>query len=474
MGRKLVLKKLLIVFLIVSMLMNTSTTVLATTVEAIEDAIETNEDSEIETVEINNEEIQENDSESEEEIISEELTENNEEIIESENEEIELEEETKVESTNVEENNSEEFKRISAKYTSSNGSVYDVFLTYNRSANLPEGAILSVTEFDESTAEYNSAFEAVSADKEKRGDKEEFNMVALDISILDANGNEVEPEAPVSVEMKIKSLPGVEDLNNVVDSLEIQHHVENKGKTSIDNVVESKDELNVVKDMINTEFEVESFSTFTITWTSGGWFGPTTTTTTTIHYGYLNGDTFVEFAEEEGKFDGTNQNRKYLIYDFDGYLYSGNTYYRTSASEQPVSGGTKISPLLGRESFYYTNGSTGSIANGSHIYVIYNQKEATPEGGSASPSQNQDEPVAPEVEKASKDNKDGTRTISLSITGHTKDLKTEKLADVIVVFDVSGSMSENMSGSSRLQVAKNAVNKMAEELLSKNTKEKPK
>ena len=104
--------------------------------------------------------------------------------------------------------------------------------------------------------------------------------MALDISIVDADENEIEPEAPVSIEMKIDSLPGVKDLDDVADSIEIQHHVENNGETDVELVAQNGDELNIERNTIKSKFDVESFSTFTITWNNNR-------NTTTVHHGYF-------------------------------------------------------------------------------------------------------------------------------------------------------------------------------------------
>jgi len=86
-----------------------------------------------------------------------------------------------------------------------------------------------VIEFSKDDAEYEHARNSVLADKKARGewvDLSSFGLAALDISILNPNGEEIEPEAPVHVEIRIKGLPGVEDLSEVADTLEIQHLVE--------------------------------------------------------------------------------------------------------------------------------------------------------------------------------------------------------------------------------------------------------
>ena len=65
--------------------------------------------------------------------------------------------------------------------------------------------------------------------------------------------------------------------------------------------------------------------------------------------------------------------------------------------------------------------------------------------------------------------------MALSLISDTAKLEVEKLADVIVVFDVSASMKDNMLGNNtRLQAAKNAVNNLAEHLSEKtNSKGEP-
>lgn len=89
----------------------------------------------------------------------------------------------------------------------------------------------------------------------------------------------------------------------------------------------------------------------------------------------------------------------------------------------------------------------------------------------------------PEVAKTLTPNGDGTYTLSLSVTGNASSSTTSNKADVIVVFDRSGSMDYDQAGHapgswqyqgpSRLAVAKEAVNSLAEELLSNNTAEDP-
>ena len=383
---------------------------------------------------------------------------------------------------------------------------YLVTVTYGPEAMIPDGSSLRVTPYAEGSADYEYARNSVLADKKAKGESviiEQFGFAALDISIIDPEGIEIEPEAPVQVDMRIKSLPGVDDLDSVKDTLEIQHHVETESGVIVDKVYDGNDKAsfeqprdedviadksneaidpNSVSDEdfvspyeedIDASFSVEDFSTYSISWNYNR-------TSTTVHYGYMNGNTFVEFSEAASPVNVSTNYRTYLIYDFDGYEYSGYTYYRTSASSTPASGGTRIQAQLRYSSnnWRYHNYSTSessnnwnTIANNSHIYVVYNQKPEPTTGGTPviediSPEDWPQDPATPQFTKTSIHNSDGvTNTVSLSISGGEKDFEQSTKANVIVVFDVSGSMSENLNGQTRLARAKTAVNNMANTLL---------
>ena len=540
-----------------------------------------------------------------------------------------------------------------------NDETYLVKVTYGPEANIPDGATLRVREFDEGSEEYEYARNSVLADIKAKGEYvniDSFNLAALDISIIDSNGNEIEPEAAVTVDLRIKELPGVDDLSSIEDELKIQHHVEVNDGVVVETVVEGKsegsfemnshaiaDDLSSVVDPysinesdfnnsysespeieydfgddINVSFSTEVFSTFTITWggatnnnsTNLRWrynnnntrgqitvryvnevgaaltrpngingnydiavpntnfenevvfsasnvarainnrtyqsayilldgvkttvtrvvasrsgsnnyytysmsyyngdtlvhsaSGTGSTTFTrpdvylqysnsntdnlaTIHYGYMENGSFVEFEEEPSPATPVTNHHAYLIYDFDGYVYADHTYYRTtSTTGNPATGGTEIQARLHYTNnvwrYYTLNGTSGSnqnVADNSHIYVIYEEEVPATEGGSATtkPVEPGQEPLAPNIIKNSKVNGDGTNTLSLSVTGQTIDMEVEKLADVIVVFDVSGSMSNDISSNtnrgiddirSRMYQLKTAMNNLADTLLSED------
>ena len=516
-------------------------------------------------------------------------------------------------------------------------------MTYDEAANIPEGSTLRVTEFSEDDAKYGYARNSVLADMKARGEwvnLSSFGLAALDISILNPDGEEIEPEAPVQVEIRIKELPGVEDLNEVADTLAIQHHVEVEDGVVVETVFDgnaeasfkletnetvaakgiavdpnsvSEEDFAVPEistsysdedaryDDIDVSFETLVFSTFTVTWGSSGgnsttnlrfrygndnmatitvhyidengnaisrpseignnvdrnigwqqysdvsiqdtlakaisgytykgayrdsaktksissirgyltsqdWYyyryidflndttivetnesyynsagdiylvyesnAPTSGPHATVHYGYMDGNNFVEFDEQPSPVSVDTSHHAYLIYDFDGYQYAGNTYYRTTEAvngANMTSGATSIQARLryNNNNWQYRSNNWNNVADGSHIYVVYDKKKDAEQGGTPTIKQSAEyePPAPPTITKSSTMNGDGTNTLALSVSGHTAEMEVEKLADVIVVFDISGSMStKDMSDNTRLEAGRDAINSLSHVLLNK-------
>ncbi len=221
----------------------------------------------------------------------------------------------------------------------------------------------------------------------------------------------------------------------------------------------------------------------------------------TVHYGYMEDGVFHEFDEQPYPTDtSTGYGWAYLIYDFNGtdgsgrdftYDYSG-TYYNTGEATDPTDG-TEAEPLLryynGSWRYYASsNGRTGnalrnngnwtSVSNDSHVYVVY-ERPSIPEGGTSKIDEVASTPDIPAILKQSDENGDGTNTLSLSVTGSQKDIVAEKLADVIVVLDLSSSMQKGISNNSsdsgyltnpnsRYNQAKSALISFADILYKKN------
>ena len=220
----------------------------------------------------------------------------------------------------------------------------------------------------------------------------------------------------------------------------------------------------------------------------------------------MDGDTFVEFDEQPGPTNtSTSFGWAHLIYDFAGkddqglhvdWKYKG-TYYHTSETTNPEQGGTAMQPILRyyNNAWRYYNGNILSqndtrnnnnwkaVADGTDIYVVY-EKPVIPMGGTPSPSEDSPQPDTPYILKESVSNTDGTNTLSLSVTGSREPMITEKVADVIVILDLSSSMRRDIGSqtaydnpqngyyqyveNSRYYQAKQAVQKLADKLYEVN------
>lgn len=143
--------------------------------------------------------------------------------------------------------------------TGSDG-IYNVTVTLGADAQIPEGSSLSVKELTEEDTAYQEAKEQVQA-------AEEEGFAALDISILDKEGNEIEPKAAVEVEIQLSQLPENVDADTEIT---VNHIDESTGTAVVQAVADTAEEtegtVEVSEDAAVVNFTVDSFSTFTITY----------------------------------------------------------------------------------------------------------------------------------------------------------------------------------------------------------------
>ncbi len=192
---------------------------------------------------------------------------------------------------------------------------------------LPKGTSLSVTPV---TAEEVTA---LLGDTDYAGAEV---LKSADISFANAEGVEIEPNSAVKVSFGVEGITSLEDIMVL--------HISDEGEVS-------EVALDPESTLDTLVFRAAEFSTFTVTW------GNNNGNRVTIHHGYMENGSFVEFPA------GSSTNTNYptslrlsdyndyahavLIYDFENYTYNA-TYYRTTTSATPASGGTAIWPALQR------------------------------------------------------------------------------------------------------------------------------
>ncbi|MBQ6478582.1 MAG: VWA domain-containing protein [Erysipelotrichaceae bacterium] len=187
-------------------------------------------------------------------------------------------------------------------------------------------------------------------------------------------------------------------------------------------------------------FEADDFSTYVISWYYGLY-------SYNINYVDTNGNSLTPSRTPE-----FSANNMYLIYDIEGYEFdSAHLGSRT---------GTRIYPMLrknyGDIEYRTTNDSWNDLRN--NIYMVYKKKTEATSGGTVPAPQEETWPEgddAPQFSKSSTYNDDGTNTIALSIAAAEKTIENKSKANVIVVFDSSGSMAWNMDGSQKQNVPAN-------------------
>ena len=143
-------------------------------------------------------------------------------------------------------------KVISAKVITASGDTYNITVSYGEEAKIPSDATLSVKEITEGKEGYeelaNQTVEAVNTDADS---VETLRM--FDITILGADGNVLEPLAPVEVKIELEG-------NQITEDSELKVvHFANNGTKVIDPATETKDDTT---DTLT--FTTDSFSVYSV------------------------------------------------------------------------------------------------------------------------------------------------------------------------------------------------------------------
>lgn len=270
-----------------------------------------------------------------------------------------------------------EDKAAAAKLTASKDG-YRVTVDYGSDADIAKGAVLSVKEYAKGSDEYKAARQKVIEAKKAAGEKmdeDALGFAAFDISILDKDGNKVEPAqgAKVSVKLTADSLPK----KIKAQTLQVQHIKDNAS----DDVETVADAENTEKDTVSldgttakADFTVDSFSTFTLT------------------YYYADSFSRIRVVDENGDSLGTDKSQTiYWSSESLSNLASAanpdsKTYTfaqaRVGTSFANAVGTTFTSGTIGcnywYDDWYYTTGGTTTYFDDDDIlYLVYEPKTVT-------------------------------------------------------------------------------------------------
>ena len=402
---------------------------------------------------------------------------------------------------------------ITGGLVSADGSTYEVNVTYGSEAGIPKGSTLKLVEYAEGSLEYQQAKNKVDEYREEEANAQEEEMdaaeedeintgfSALGISILDPDGNEIEPKGEVSVVITMKTLPEGFEAEDLLATMEVHHLAETDGAITVEKVaapVLVGSEITANDNGAAAEFVTNSFSTYTVSWGNGN------QNTTTLHFVDENGQelTGVKLTSSGTTIDGTSINLSSLLnnnttmdlrnaFTVDGKTLS-NTHIGSYQNLGPGNARQIVANEIQRQgnnfryrTFHESGDDSGSawnnIANGSNLYLVYSDVPSGGGGGGGTP----DDPDAPDFgdignSKTIDDNNDGTYTLNLSVTGQAQSASENNHVNVAIVLDTSSSMTSN--GRTRLADAKRALvgttqteiqASIAHQLLSNNTTDDP-
>lgn len=321
---------------------------------------------------------------------------------------------------------------------------------------LPEGAKLVVKKLANQDQAYQDA-ESTLKDSQVTYD----DFLALDVG-FEVNGKEVEPEAgsvQVQFELGAGLLPETADTN----TLAVQHLTDGKAETVADAGAVTAGDVTVNSEVIKADFEVNSFSTFTITWGSG----KNTYFKATVYYVDEKGNE-IDTGKEANVSATGNQTldiKKEYGHDISGYTYSTVRYQNPTTGEEIAQikttekkewwGGTTRTVTL-----VMLNGTTQELSNNTStkIYLVYTKNT---EGGHTGPSQT----LAHEKYVTYNDNH--TYDLNLTVSGKKGSKANKAKVDVLLILDRSGSMDETVSSwgnTTKMQQVASAVQTLTNNL----------
>ena len=319
---------------------------------------------------------------------------------------------------------------------------------------------LVVKQLDKANKEDKKAFEE--AEEALAENKQTYDgILAFDIHFEDGKGKEVEPDGAVSVEMTAKkeALKGVDPKAIDADSIQVTHISSDEATVVADNAdkkVEGTVEVQTTTkavEKIDAEFVVDGFSTYTLTWTEGE-----TEKIATIHWGTYVDETFEELAHPTSIDSSAATVKLDVVIDAEKYYFVGAVYKTSEDAEGKNLANTTLTKKTDGTWQIKLEGEQNptTVANGSHIYVNY---APYGEGGYNPPPKPTGVDTAPETSKTVTYNNDGTYTIQLDVLGHEDESVTQIGANVIVVMDVTQSMTNDMpgGGGTRMAAAKTAL-----------------
>lgn len=331
---------------------------------------------------------------------------------------------------------------------------------------LPEGAKLVVKQLEENGQAYQNAADELDASKIAYD-----GFLALDVG-FQVNGQEVEPNGAVDVQFQLGAGLLPEELD--ADTLAVQHHDASEGvETVADAATVTEGTVAVQKETINAEFTVESFSTFTITW-SGSLL---TYFNVTVHPVDTNGTELTVTKNNLAISKDQTITFQNIAPTISGYTYQsayyGSTAKSTVTSVKATANGNYTNTVRNL-TFYNGSTSVATLTRGNwddtktaDVYLVY-QKDATGGGGTTGGEIVQEQELT-RRKWVDYNQADDTYDLNLSVSGAKGTLTNKAKLNIILVLDISDSMNTDGTDGSRLAAIKNAAGTFVDTISAQKT-----
>ena len=248
---------------------------------------------------------------------------------------------------------------------------------------IPEGAALQVVPLLADDKETKDQYKEVEEKLQEKAESEEYEIagfLAYDISFIDKDRNEVEPEGEVKVSMDYKkaALPEGMTEEKAKEADVTMLHLEEDSKGKVKEVVDmaEKDQVQTMKTteekkVEKIEVKTESFSTFTIIWIADNQKYPVT-----VHYVDESGNNLS--VEQENVTLPVNED---VILSEYAKVISGYYYDRAKMNDvfdEEIVTAIRVQKNGGNFTYQYriansTQWNTWSGSSERHVYLIYKQ-----------------------------------------------------------------------------------------------------
>ena len=269
------------------------------------------------------------------------------------------------------------YTQIKSYYLSDRGELFEVTVSYESGARIPDNARLEVKEFSADSSEYTEAKQKVLNDSEEDDTQAvdgsvgsasgDIHFQAFDVTIYDQEGNEIEPQAPVHVSITLQYAASEEERQGILDTLEIHHLVTKNEETVVEDVLpvsadDQQRDIVINDESVRMNFVTSSFSTYTINWN-------------TVYYGNITVQ--FNYVDEDGNqvngktgsesiyhyYGDENYNMAEYAPVIEGYDYIGARYNNISFSTLRLTPNTN---------WYYNNGWTSNNSYYNRVFFLQN------------------------------------------------------------------------------------------------------